>query len=93
MPDFAAISQITQTAGIPLVVDNTIGTGLVRPVDHGADIGETQSLVIHTASTTHQQLTQPEQIASEVTTDYIRLSVGIEDILPDINQALVNAVT
>jgi len=47
--------------------------------------------VIHPASTTHQQLSPKEQIASGVTPDLIRLSVGIEnvqDIIADLNQAL-----
>jgi O-acetylhomoserine (thiol)-lyase len=56
-----------------------------------ANIGDAKSLVIHPASTTHQQLSPEEQIAAGVTADYIRLSVGIEhitDIIADLNQAL-----
>lgn len=45
-----------------------------------ANIGDTKSLIIHPASTTHQQLTKEEQIATGVTDDLIRLSVGLEDI-------------
>jgi O-acetylhomoserine (thiol)-lyase len=45
-----------------------------------ANIGDTKSLIIHPASTTHQQLSVEEQAATGVTTDLIRLSVGIEDI-------------
>ena len=45
-----------------------------------ANIGDTKSLIIHPASTTHQQLSQEEQIATGVTKDLIRLSVGLEDI-------------
>jgi len=45
-----------------------------------ANIGDTKSLIIHPASTTHQQLTEDQQIASGVTQDLIRLSVGLEDI-------------
>jgi O-acetylhomoserine (thiol)-lyase len=48
-------------------------------------------LVIHPASTTHQQLTKDEQEATGVTQDYIRLSIGLEDpedIIADIDQAL-----
>ena len=45
-----------------------------------ANIGDTKSLIIHPASTTHQQLTDEEQEASGVTKDLIRLSVGIENI-------------
>lgn len=45
-----------------------------------ANIGDTKSLIIHPASTTHQQLSLEEQIATGVTRDLIRLSVGLEDI-------------
>ncbi|MCC7306085.1 MAG: homocysteine synthase [Acidobacteria bacterium] len=56
-----------------------------------ANIGDAKSLVIHPASTTHQQLTPEEQESTGVTADLIRLSVGIEDIrdiLADLDQAL-----
>src|SRR5664280_1821587 len=58
---------------------------------HLANIGDAKSLVIHPASTTHQQLTPAEQLATGVTPDFIRLSIGIEDpedIISDIDQAL-----
>ena len=45
-----------------------------------ANIGDTKSLIIHPASTTHQQLSEEEQISTGVTKDLIRLSVGLEDI-------------
>lgn len=45
-----------------------------------ANIGDTKSLIIHPASTTHQQLTDDEQVSAGVPKDLIRLSVGIEDI-------------
>lgn len=38
VPDFQAISKIAHDAGVPLIVDNTVGVGLVRPIEHGADI-------------------------------------------------------
>jgi O-acetylhomoserine (thiol)-lyase len=38
VPDFDALANIAHQAGVPLVIDNTIGVGLVRPMDHGADI-------------------------------------------------------
>ena len=63
----------------------------VQLLSHLANIGDTKSLVIHPASTTHQQLTAAEQKATGVTQDYIRLSIGIEDpedIIEDIEQAL-----
>jgi O-acetylhomoserine (thiol)-lyase len=56
-----------------------------------ANIGDAKSLVIHPASTTHQQLSSEEQLASGVTPDFIRLSVGLEhidDIIADLEQAL-----
>ncbi|MDQ6925489.1 MAG: O-acetylhomoserine aminocarboxypropyltransferase/cysteine synthase [Candidatus Eremiobacteraeota bacterium] len=56
-----------------------------------ANVGDAKSLVIHPASTTHQQLTPADQIASGVSDDAVRLSVGIEsidDILADLMQAL-----
>jgi len=63
----------------------------VRLLSHLANIGDAKSLVIHPASTTHQQLSDEEQAASGVTPDYIRLSIGLEDvqdIQDDIDQAL-----
>jgi O-acetylhomoserine (thiol)-lyase len=62
---------------------------------HLANIGDAKSLVIHPASTTHEQLTAEEQQAAGVTPDFIRLSVGIEDIediLADLDQALNTGV-
>jgi O-acetylhomoserine (thiol)-lyase len=55
-----------------------------------ANIGDTKSLIIHPASTTHQQLTQEEQAAAGVGQDLIRLSVGLEDI-DDLKTDLENA--
>ena len=45
-----------------------------------ANIGDTKSLIIHPASTTHQQLGPEDQASTGVTSDLIRLSVGLEDI-------------
>jgi len=58
---------------------------------HVANIGDSKSLVIHPATTTHQQLTPEEQETTGVKPDYIRLSIGIEDIqdiISDLEQAL-----
>jgi O-acetylhomoserine (thiol)-lyase len=66
----------------------------VTLLSHLANIGDAKSLVIHPASTTHQQLTRAEQEETGVTEDYIRLSIGIEDvedIKEDIDQALRRA--
>ena len=56
-----------------------------------ANIGDAKSLVIHPASTTHQQLSVEEQAATGVTPELVRLSVGIEDIrdiIADLDQAI-----
>jgi O-acetylhomoserine (thiol)-lyase len=58
---------------------------------HLANIGDAKSLIIHPASTTHQQLSAEEQLATGVTPDFVRLSVGLEhidDILNDLDRAL-----
>jgi O-acetylhomoserine (thiol)-lyase len=63
----------------------------VKLASHLANIGDSKTLVIHPASTTHQQLTGQEQLAAGVTPDYIRVSVGtehIDDIVADFDQAL-----
>lgn len=63
-------------------------------VSHLANVGDAKTLAIHPASTTHQQLSGEEQQATGVTPDFIRLSVGIEnidDILADIEQALAKS--
>ncbi|MCJ7777518.1 MAG: homocysteine synthase [Sedimentisphaerales bacterium] len=66
----------------------------VRLASHLANIGDSKTLVIHPASTTHQQLSGKEQLAAGVTEDYIRVSVGtehIDDIINDFEQALKNS--
>ncbi len=68
----------------------------VELLSHLANIGDAKTLVIHPASTTHQQLTAEEQAESGVTEDYIRLSVGLEDVedlQADIDQALKKTVS
>ncbi|OGX30322.1 MAG: O-acetylhomoserine aminocarboxypropyltransferase [Omnitrophica WOR_2 bacterium RIFCSPLOWO2_12_FULL_51_24] len=63
-------------------------------ISHLANIGDAKSLAIHPATTTHQQLSAEEQLATGVTPDFIRLSIGIEhidDIIADIEQALRKA--
>ena len=63
----------------------------VKLLSHLANIGDAKSLVIHPASTTHQQLSAEEQTATGVTPDYVRLSIGledVEDVKTDIDQAL-----
>ena len=68
----------------------------LRIHSHLANIGDSKSLVIHPATTTHEQLTEDEQRAAGVTADFVRLSVGIEDIgdiIADLDQALNDAVS
>ncbi|MEE6133550.1 MULTISPECIES: homocysteine synthase [Bacillaceae] len=63
----------------------------VQLFSHLANVGDSKSLIIHPASTTHQQLAPEEQIASGVTPGLIRLSIGteaIEDIIDDLKQAI-----
>ncbi|MEZ4700755.1 MAG: O-acetylhomoserine aminocarboxypropyltransferase/cysteine synthase [Rhodothermales bacterium] len=66
----------------------------VQLASHLANVGDAKTLVIHPASTTHQQLAAEEQISAGVTSDLIRVSVGIEhidDIKADFKQALAKA--
>ncbi|MGI8485534.1 MAG: O-acetylhomoserine aminocarboxypropyltransferase/cysteine synthase family protein [Thermomicrobiales bacterium] len=63
----------------------------VEIFSHLANIGDTKSLIIHPATTTHSQLTEEEQTSTGTTPDYIRLSVGLEtvgDLIADLEQAL-----
>lgn len=63
----------------------------VKLFSHLANVGDSKSLIIHPASTTHQQLTESEQVSAGVTPGLIRLSIGtesIDDILEDLNQAI-----
>ena len=63
----------------------------VQFLSHLANVGDAKTLIIHPASTTHRQLNEEEQISAGVTSDMVRISVGletIEDILWDIDQAL-----
>jgi O-acetylhomoserine (thiol)-lyase len=58
---------------------------------HLANVLDSKTLVIHPATTTHQQLTEAEQLTTGVTEDYVRISVGTEhtdDIIADVDQAL-----
>jgi O-acetylhomoserine (thiol)-lyase len=63
----------------------------LKLISHVANLGDAKSLAIHPASTTHSQLTEAEQKAAGVSPDFIRLSIGLEDIddiLWDLDQAL-----
>ena len=66
----------------------------VRLCSHLANIGDARTLVIHPASTTHQQLNDDQLVAGGVRPDLVRISVGIEDvddIIYDLDQALAAA--
>ena len=74
--------------------------GCVKFVDnleifsHVANLGDTRSLVIHSASTTHRQLTEEQQVAAGAGPDVVRISIGIEDaddLIADLDQALSKA--
>ena len=71
------------------------GTRLVENCNlfsHLANVGDTRSLILHPASTTHRQLTEEQQNAAGASPDVVRISVGLEtteDILDDLDQALV----
>ncbi len=65
-------------------------------MSHLANIGDTRTLIIHPASTTHRQLDEAQQRAAGVTPDMVRISVGLEhidDILWDVDQALERSAT
>ena len=66
----------------------------VNLVSHLANIGDTRSLILHPASTTHRQLTDEQRMTAGAGPDVIRLSVGLEtldDILQDLDQGLLKA--
>ncbi len=73
------------------------GVKLVESVElysHLANVGDTRSLIIHPASTTHRQLTEAQQIAAGAGPDVVRLSIGIQsvaDLIADLHQALAVA--
>jgi O-acetylhomoserine (thiol)-lyase len=63
----------------------------VKLFSHVANLGDTRSLIIHSASTTHRQLSPEQQIAAGAAPDVVRLSIGIEDvadIIADLDQAM-----
>jgi O-acetylhomoserine (thiol)-lyase len=71
-----------------------MGLGIVSKCEllsHLANIGDTHSLIIHPASTTHRQLTEAQQISAGAGPDVVRLSIGLEDaadIIADLDQAI-----
>ncbi|MBV9705284.1 MAG: PLP-dependent transferase, partial [Methylobacteriaceae bacterium] len=74
-------------AGVSLVKN-------LRLFSHLANVGDTRSLVIHPASTTHRQLSDDQKIIAGAGPDVVRLSIGIEDtvdLVADLDQALAAA--
>ena len=66
----------------------------VRLFSHLANIGDTRSLILHPASTTHRQLSDEQRLAAGAGPDVIRLSIGLEtaeDLIDDLDQALAAA--
>ena len=66
----------------------------VEIFSHVANLGDTRSLIIHSASTTHRQLTEEQLVAAGAAPDVVRLSIGIEDpddLIRDLDQALDKA--
>jgi O-acetylhomoserine (thiol)-lyase len=69
--------------------------GNVKLFSHVANLGDTRSLIIHSASTTHRQLTPEQQVAAGAAPNVVRLSIGIEsveDIIADLDQAITAAM-
>ncbi|MEK9684489.1 MAG: PLP-dependent transferase [Rhodospirillaceae bacterium] len=83
--------------GLELIGGKEAGSRFIDALElfyHVANIGDSKSLAIHPATTTHQQLSEEEQLKAGVTPGYVRLSVGIEhidDIIGDLDQALSQA--
>ncbi|MBN8197391.1 O-acetylhomoserine aminocarboxypropyltransferase/cysteine synthase family protein [Thalassospira povalilytica] len=83
--------------GFELAGDKDAGEKFINALElfyHVANIGDTRSLAIHPATTTHSQLSEQDRLSSGVTDGYVRLSIGIEhidDILADLTQALDKA--
>ena len=68
--------------------------GRLKLFSHLANVGDTRSLVIHPASTTHRQLTDDQRVTAGAGPDMVRLSVGIEDaadLVADLDQALAGS--
>jgi O-acetylhomoserine (thiol)-lyase len=98
-PDYARAKQL-----LPKGQGGIVGFGIkggkeagvkvinnVKLFSHLANIGDAKSLIIHPATTTHSQLNDDELLQTGVTPDFIRLSIGIEDvqdIIADLDQAL-----
>lgn len=101
-PQFKANQKYLRGKGGSMVVFGIKGGKLagskfidhLKLFSHLANVGDAKSLAIHSASTTHSQLSEQAQAAGGITPDLVRLSIGIEhidDILTDLDQALAKA--
>ncbi|MEL6424228.1 MAG: PLP-dependent transferase, partial [Pseudomonadota bacterium] len=66
----------------------------VEIFSHVANLGDARSLIIHSASTTHRQLTEEQQVAAGAAPNVVRVSIGLEDaddLIADLDQALAKA--
>jgi O-acetylhomoserine (thiol)-lyase len=101
-PEFARSQKYLRGKGGSMVVFGIKGgrasgekfIDSLRLFSHLANVGDARSLAIHSASTTHSQLSEEQQRAAGITPDLVRLSIGLEhpdDILADLDQALTNA--
>lgn len=85
---------LTSLIGFGIKGGRTAGAAFINNLklfSHVANIGDAKSLAIHPATTTHSQLSPDEQVAAGVTDDFIRLSIGLEDVrdlIWDLDQAL-----
>jgi len=105
LPNYKFASRVAKCA--PKGVTALIGFGIkggraagekfidnLKLFSHVANIGDAKSLAIHPATTTHSQLSADEQLSTGVTDDFVRLSIGLEDvrdIIWDLDQALASA--
>jgi O-acetylhomoserine (thiol)-lyase len=101
-PEFARSQKYLRGKGGSMVVFGIKGgrasgekfIDSLRLFSHLANVGDARSLAIHSASTTHSQLSEEQQRAAGITPDLVRLSIGLEhpdDILADLDQALSTA--
>jgi O-acetylhomoserine (thiol)-lyase len=84
-------NHLWDCVGFPVRSIQSLTVASAATIAHVANVGSTQSLAIHPATTTHSQLSAEAQLAGGIKPELIRLSIGIEtiaDILADIDQAL-----
>lgn len=82
------VDSDTRSRAVPIYQTSSY---VFKDTDHAANVLDSKTLVIHPATTTHQQLSDEEQLSAGVTGEYVRISVGtehIDDIIADVGQAL-----